>query len=56
MAEPDEPSEQMLSLLREIRDLQRETLSAQRMYLWILLPIFALLTILVILGLSGFFG
>lgn len=50
------PSDEQLVLLEEIRDLNREQLAAQRMYLWILLPIFALLTILVILALTGFLG
>ena len=54
--ESDAPAEDQLAVLQEMRDVQREMLATQRMYLWILLPIFALLTILVILALTGFLG
>lgn len=43
-----------LAVLREIRDLDREMLAAQKAHMWILLPIFALLAIMTILGLTGF--
>lgn len=62
--EPDEvePKDQeardasTVALLREIRDVQQKMLDTQTRFLWVLLPIFALLTILTILGLAGFFG
>lgn len=38
-------SEDTNKLLREIRDLQRESLDRQSRFLWILLPIFAVLCI-----------
>lgn len=43
-----------LALLREIRDLNREMVAQQKAHQWILLPIFSLLAIMLILGLSGF--
>ncbi|MCB9593310.1 MAG: hypothetical protein H6719_11320 [Sandaracinaceae bacterium] len=48
-------SDEHLALLREIRDLQKESVQQQKAHMWILLPIFALLAILLILGLAGFF-
>lgn len=46
--------EEQLALLREIRDLHMEQLAQTKSHNWILLPIFALLAIMLILGLSGF--
>ena len=55
MSDKDEttPEEQTVALLTEIRDLQAEMVAGQKMHQWILLPIFALLTIMLILALSG---
>ena len=51
----EDSSDETLAVLREIRDLQREMLARQNAHLWILLPIFALLAMMLILGLAGFF-
>ena len=51
----DDGTDEQIALLREIRDLQKESLAQQKAHMWILLPIFALLAILLILGLAGFF-
>lgn len=48
--------EESVKVLREIRELQQKTLDAQRQLLMLLLPIFALMTIATILGLTGFFS
>lgn len=45
MAEPD-----MSELLKEIRDLQREALDRQNRFLWVLVPIFAILCIQTVLA------
>lgn len=57
MADEEKPSpqEEQLALLRQIRDLQAEALAQQKAHMWILLPIFALLAMMLILGLAGFF-
>lgn len=55
MADDDGGTDEQLALLREIRDLNREMVAQQKAHMWILLPIFALLAILLILGLAGFF-
>lgn len=47
--------DEVVAVLREIRDLQKEMLARQKAHLWILLPIFALLAMMLILGLAGFF-
>jgi hypothetical protein len=52
MADDDE----MLRVLREVRDLQQKTLDAQKQQVLILLPIFALMTMAMVLGLAGFFS
>jgi hypothetical protein len=44
--------EEMVGLLKEIRDLQRESLDRQTRFLWILLPIFAVLVVQVVLSLG----
>lgn len=51
----DEGTDEQLALLREIRDLQKEMVAQQKAHMWILLPIFVLLAILLILALAGFF-
>lgn len=53
MAEGDDET---LKVLREIKDLQQKSLDAQKQLTMLLLPIFALMTIATILGLTGFFG
>jgi len=52
MAKDDE---QVVEVLKAIRAQQGEMLAQQGKFLWILLPIFALLAIQTILGLAGFF-
>lgn len=47
--------DESVKVLRELRDLQQKTLDAQRQLLMLLLPIFALMTIATILGLTGYF-
>lgn len=47
-------ADEQLALLREIRDLQEELVAQNKAHMWILLPIFTLLAIMLILGLSGF--
>jgi hypothetical protein len=46
MSEPD-----MTKLLQEIRDLQREALDRQTRFLWVLVPIFAVLCVQTVLTL-----
>lgn len=41
--------DEMVGLLKEIRDLQREALDRQTRFLWILVPIFAVLCVQVVL-------
>ena len=41
--------EDVTVLLKEIRDLQREALDRQRSFLWILIPIFAVLCVQAVL-------
>lgn len=41
----DEREENLLKLLAEIRDVQRESLDRQNRFLWISIPIFAVLCI-----------
>ena len=41
--------ESLAVLLKEIRDLQRETLDRQSRFLWILIPIFAVLCVQTVL-------
>jgi hypothetical protein len=43
--------EDMTALLTEIRNLQREALDRQNRFLWVLVPIFAILCIQVVLQL-----
>jgi hypothetical protein len=45
-----------VKVLREIRDLQQKTLDATRQQNLLLLPIFTLLVIGLVLGLTGFFA
>ncbi len=52
MAEDNEP---VVKLLEEIRSLQQKSLDTQRQLAMFVLPIFALLTISIVLGLTGFF-
>jgi hypothetical protein len=47
--------DEMLAVLKEIRDLQKQQLDTQHKYTWVLLPIFVILAIMAILGLTGFF-
>jgi len=56
MADDDEndPEDEQIALLREIRDLHKETLAQQKAHMWILLPIFTLLAMMLILGLTDF--
>ncbi len=53
MADKDD---QVVALLKEIRDLQQRTVDGQRQALLFVLPIFALMTIAIILALTGFFA
>ena len=43
--------EDMTKLLTEIRDLQREALDRQTRFLWVLVPIFAILCVQTVLSL-----
>lgn len=52
MADDDD----MLKLLTEIRDIQKKQLEQQARFLWVLLPIFAAISMILILGLTGFFA
>lgn len=45
--------EDLAVLLKEIRDLQRESLDRQGRFLWILIPIFAVLCVQTVLLLVG---
>jgi hypothetical protein len=45
MADDDD----LLTVMKEVRDLQREALDRQTRFLWILLPIFAMLCVQVVL-------
>ena len=47
--------EDMLAVLKEIRELQKKQLDHQARFLWILLPIFTALAMILILGMTGFF-
>ena len=47
--------DKVLEVLQEIRELQRQQVETQHKYNWVLLPIFVILTIAAILGLTGFF-
>jgi hypothetical protein len=47
--------EGVVTLLKEIRELQQRSLDVQSRFLFMLLPIFVLLTIITILGLTGYF-
>ncbi|HNS98132.1 MAG TPA: hypothetical protein PLJ27_11860 [Polyangiaceae bacterium] len=40
-----ESNDATVALLREIRDIQKESLDWQRRFLWILIPIFAVLVV-----------
>lgn len=59
MADDDKSSasskDETVALLREIRDLSKGQYETQKQFLFVLLPIFALMTIMTILGLTGFF-
>ena len=44
-------SDESVKLLEEIRDLQREALDRQTRFLWVLVPIFAVLCIQTVLTL-----
>ena len=59
MAEEDagkaSSKDETVALLREIRDLNKAQYETQKQFLFVLLPIFALMTIMTILGLTGFF-
>jgi hypothetical protein len=46
----------VLLVLEEIRELQKKQLDQQARFLWILLPIFVAISMLLILGLAGFFS
>jgi len=46
--------DEVIALLQQIRDLQQEMVAGQKYHQWILLPIFALLAIMLILGLTDF--
>ncbi len=41
---PD-PREEVVALLKEIRDVQKESLDRQNRFLWVSIPIFAVLVI-----------
>jgi hypothetical protein len=41
----------MVGVLKEIRELQRESLDRQNRFLWVLIPIFAVLAVQVVLAL-----
>ena len=47
--------EDTLKVLREIRDLQQKSLDAQQRLVLLVLPIFALMTMMSVLALAGFF-
>lgn len=51
--QPAAPTEDgdMLGVLREIRDIQREGAERQARFMWILIPIFALLCVQIVLQL-----
>jgi hypothetical protein len=40
-----EPRDEVVALLREIRDVQKESLDRQNRFLWVSIPIFAVLVI-----------
>ena len=44
-----------LEVLKEIREIQKKQLELQNRFLWVLLPIFAAIAMILILGLTGFF-
>jgi len=45
-----------LAVLKEIREIQKKQLDQQARFLWVLLPIFAALAMILILGMTGFFA
>lgn len=47
----DDNKDEMVALLKEIRDVQRESLDRQNRFLWVSIPIFAVLCIQVTLAL-----
>lgn len=53
-AEAKGGDDEMIALLRQIRDLNAEMVAGQKYHQWLLLPIFALLAIMLILGLTDF--
>ncbi len=48
--------EDTVALLKEIRDIQKKQLDHQARFLWVLLPIFTALAMILIFGLTGFFA
>jgi hypothetical protein len=53
MADDDDKT---LGVLKEIRDIQKNQLDLMTRFLWVLLPIFAALAMILILGMTGFFA
>lgn len=51
MADDQDKKDELLVVLKEIRDLQRESLDRQNRFLWVSIPIFAVLCIQVTLAL-----
>jgi hypothetical protein len=51
MADDQDKKDELLAVLKEIRDLQRESLDRQNRFLWVSIPIFAVLCIQVTLAL-----
>ena len=45
MADDQDKKDEMLVVLKEIRDLQRESLDRQNRFLWVSIPIFAVLCV-----------
>lgn len=46
--------QELLTVVRELRDLQQKTLDTQRQQQLLMLPIFVMLAIATILGITGF--
>lgn len=49
MAEEREKNDELVALVKEIRDLQKESLDRQNRFLWVTIPIFAVLCVQAVL-------